>query len=91
MPDIRMICSADRIFDVIDIARKRPYANRTDLDQTTCTSVLSVQSLSCKHVQSVNPGSEVMKKIPCSAQLSIKFQMLISIEMPRNSTIFRFI
>ena len=34
------------------------------------------------------PGSEVIKFYPCSTQLSMKFQMLISKKISGNSTFF---
>ena len=36
------------------------------------------------------PGPEVMKLFACSTQLSMKFYMLISIKISRNSACFRF-
>ena len=35
------------------------------------------------------PGPEVIKKFSCSTLLSMKFQMLISINISRNSTFFQ--
>ena len=35
------------------------------------------------------PGPEVIKLFSCSSQLSMKFQMLISIKLSRNSVLFR--
>ena len=39
--------------------------------------------------QYMYPRSEVIKLFSCSAQLSVKFQMLISIKISRNSAFFR--
>ena len=35
------------------------------------------------------PGPEVIKLFSCSTQLSIKFELLISMKISRNSAVFR--
>ena len=39
-------------------------------------------------IPSLNPGPEVIKPFPCSTQLSMKFKMLISLNISRNSVFF---
>ena len=43
-----------------------------------------------EHFEFTNPGAEVIKLFSCSTQLSMKFKMLINIEIAKIDGIFRF-
>ena len=55
-------------------------------DMSLSKSVVSVASIVSKQLK---PGSDIIKLFSWSTQLSIKFQMLISIKISRHSTFFR--
>ena len=53
-----------------------------------------LQSFRCSHIHSMeaveSPGTEIIKVISCSTQLSTKFILLMKIKMPTNVGILTF-